>query len=115
MRAERIKNNESLHRQNLYDAVAVCEWGRTNLPNDAVYISSLPRMTSFLTDRIFHNSEVELPEQKPTCIFLLGSIRNNPAFKQAEEQKLRQFVARKGKKKLLHSCGMAEIWKIKPE
>lgn len=115
LRAERIKDNEALEKQNLSGAVSICEWARTNLNENAACISSLPRMTSFLTDRIFHNSEVELPEQKPTCMFLLGSIRNNPAFKQAEEKKLRQFVARQGKKKLLHSCGMAEIWKIKPE
>ena len=111
--------NSNLEQKNLLGVVRCAEWLRENSAPQSMCISSLPRMTAFLSDRSSqaprYNEGGQLANADTDYILLMGELRDMPAFRPAEESMLALIAERLDREKLavsVFACDDARVYKV---
>lgn len=107
-RFRRTLADETPRQQKLVDAMACAAWIRANTPADVRVVSSLPRMTAFLTQRT-----AVAPEVGGEILLLLGPLQGIPPFRPDVESALLRKLEETGQHPLFASGGAA-VYKLAP-
>ena len=91
-RSKLTAQNHTLVQRNLAAVVAAGDWLRDNSDRQAVCLSSLPRLTAFLSDRKYaalkYTSTGELDLEGIDYVVRMGALVDVPAFRPADEDRL---------------------------
>lgn len=107
-RFRRTLQDEMPRQQGMYDVMACTKWIQENTSPEVRVISSLPRMTSFLTQRA-----ALFPDDAGEVVLLFGQLRGVPPFQPDTESRLREKILGTGVLPSFAS-GASAVYIVKP-